>query len=80
MKHTCDYLDTIPIESYLINGMTAGDVMDAIENEYDDKLIDDPIFKGFIFSWMDEYEFMSYCVDRFDTNWYEKTEYIVNNN
>ena len=78
IKKTCELLDTIDILKYLKNGTYIEDVMTAIEEDYDYPLNYEP-FDGFIFNWMDEYEFANYCYDRYGTSWGEVTRtYVIN--
>ena len=77
---TCKALDTIDIYSYLIDGMNVSDIMDSIENEYNDKY-QDPPFKGEIFNWFSTDDFMEYCTHRYENvHWYEDIKYYVRKN
>ena len=80
IERTYAELDKYPIESFLIPGMSVYDVMDAIENEYNKNYENDDFFQGLIFNWIGTWEFMDYCRDKFGTKWYEKTDFLVNNN
>lgn len=64
IRKTEDFLDTLPIESYISSGVDLGEVMNKIEDDYGDLLVNDPFFDGYVFNLMDTYEFSEYLKKR----------------
>ena len=75
-------LDLLDIEQYMEPGMDIFDLMQKIENAYEDNefpcYINDIIeaypFQGEIFNLISADEFMQYCTERYNRHWREDIE------
>lgn len=65
MKETKKFLDTIDIRKYLYDGKDLYDVIDEIEDDYEEAVRDNPIFQGYVFNWMSTDEFGDYITERY---------------
>ena len=66
-------LDKLNIQSFLEDGQRVSAIMSTIQDAYEDHefpaemdaIIEAPPFDGYIFNYMSEYEFMTYCNKRY---------------
>lgn len=67
LKCTEEYLDTIDIkqEASEFGRSDLGDFMDFLEDKYGKTLVDNPVFCGFVFNWMNTEEFLDYLNKRY---------------
>lgn len=73
-KKTVDFLDSIYIEDYakFEDFQDIYELIDALEEEYEDELRHDPHFQGILFNWMTPDEFQDYLHSRYP--WWEFDE------
>lgn len=65
IKATENLLDNIDIEDYLSEAKTLTELMNVIDNDYKEFTEDSPVFKGYVFNWMNEEEFQNYLKERY---------------
>ena len=83
------YLDQIPnfYNRFIKNnqGVQANEIMEQIQNAYEDNEFDErltkifslPPFNGYVLNYFDEYAFMEYCAMKYKTNWSEEVRYYL---
>lgn len=69
-----EFLDTLPIEKYIIPGniVNISTIMDCIEEDYGNLYEED-----FIFNCIDRMEFSEYLKNRYDISIVERTEIFI---
>lgn len=75
-------LDLLDIEHYMEPEIEISDLMQKIENAYEDNefpyyinnIVEAYPFEGEVFNLIDEYEFMQYCKERYNKYWREDIE------
>lgn len=60
LEQTIKFLDSIPIDKYIIGHVDIYDIMNKIEDDYGASLESNPTFEGYVFNWMTSDEFAYY--------------------
>ena len=72
-KKAFNFLDTLPLEKYIIPGnmINISVVMDCIEEDYG------KLYEDFIFNCINREEFSEYLKNRYDISIIEQTEFFI---
>ena len=81
----CDLLDKLDLLPFLNYDSTIGEIMDSIQNAYDDhefpdwvdEIVEAEPLKGYIQNLMCEDDFMDYLEHRYGTRFREHTTYYI---
>ncbi len=73
MRKSMDFLDTLDLDKFIENENDVEEIMNAIEDEYDDTPILPDFLEGCVFNYLSENEFADYLADRYNKKWVEIT-------
>ena len=88
-EYSLNVIDSIPnfYDRFLKNNKnkTPAEIMEEIQNAYEDNEFDIRLtetfnaypFDGYVFNDVDEWDFMEYCIKKYNVNWIEKTIYSL---
>lgn len=65
MKHNEEFLDTLDLKKYVEKSIYVDEIIEAIEEDYEDSDVLPKEFGGCVFNWMDQYEVAKYLAYRY---------------
>ena len=84
-EYNLTLLDKIDLKRFIERGDSPGDIMDKIENAYEDhefpeeidKIVQGPILKGYFFNYIGTDDFMDYLHEKYNIGFYDEIHYWV---